>query len=265
MHCVDDTTELVADPDGSELLCWGDRCLRRPFRGRQVTRPAASSEPRPVVGPDQVCTGSRCDRFGPNLRAELERVSPEYRAATQDHATIALTWGGPVWDRASDRVILDGLDAARIEVLGNRLAAVTEPDRRSGFCSSASASLVDADGRARGEAFPIRSDGVAGVSTFAFDQERFLVFGSAGEITLIDHGHVDASSELVAVESGDHVHVQVRAVVRIGAAVDGDRAAILWCEGDDCYVTEVFAGGGRAKEQGALELGDDTMLPLCDT
>lgn len=265
MPCVDDTTDLLADPDSFELelLCWGDHCLRYPFHEPMVPRPATSSEPEPVVGPDEVCTGTRCDPLGPKLRAALEREDDgAHAAATQDHAKIVFA-GAKIWDRASDRVILEQFDAGRVEILGNRLVAVTDPGRWGG-CTAA-ASLVDARGRARGKSFPILSGGTQGISTLALHEDRFLVFGCYAEITLIDDGHVAVLGQLLTPQSADTLGVRVRAAVRLKSSIDSDRAAILWCTGSACHVTKVYARRDSPRAGSPLELHDEAVLPRCGT
>lgn len=263
MPCVDGTVELLANPQDPEveLLCWGDHCLRYPFQEQPVPRPAASREPEPEVGPDEVCTDTRCDPLGPRLRAALDREPQGASAsATQDHAKIAFS-GTKIWDRASDRLILERLDASRVEIVGNRLLAVTEPGRWGG--RTAAASLLDARGRARGRSFPILSGGAQGESTLVLDERRFLTFGGNGEITLIDHDHVAELGRLLSPQSAEAIRVRVRAAVRLKSTTGSDRAAILWCTDGACNVTRVLACRSCPSEWSPMTLHEDAVLPRC--
>lgn len=156
-------------------------------------------------------------------------------------------------------MILERLDV-RLEILGNRLVAVTEPGRWGGL--TAAASLVDARGRARGKSFPILSGGAPGISTLALDEDRFLVFGGSAEITLIDRGHVAVLGQLLTPQSGETLSVRVRAAVRLESSIGSDRAAILWCTDSACHVTGVFAYRDSPREWSPMKLDGDAVLPV---
>jgi hypothetical protein len=93
--------------------------------------------------------------------------------------------------------------------------------------------------------------------------DRFVVFGGAGEITLIDRGNVHLAGWLQAPQhfAGRMV---VRGAVRIGRSFeDDDRAAVLWCAGGACHVTRVFARRDTPVQEDEMWLFDDAVLPLC--
>lgn len=279
LPCVDDHTELRIGHDGAgrpvPVLCWGDHCIDDD-RSPVPTPPApatAASTPAAVVGLEQVCTGARCDPLGPRLRRVLAKADPgDHRSATRDHAAIAIQRDGAaeVWNRASDRridlgtsPIVDGdsePDAMpeSIDVLGDFLLVSWDCHE---WCSS-EAILLDARGRPSGDglveirrASP-RGASRIGTSIVAAGDDRFLVFGLFGEVSVIERGHVIARSLLVSPASGP-IEFDARGLP------DGDgNLDALWCHDATCQVTRISLWQEPAQGW-RIDLGDRLVLPRC--
>jgi hypothetical protein len=278
LPCVDDRTELRighGERRTVPVLCWGDRCIGSD-RGAVPTPPApvtAASPPAAVVGPEQVCTGARCDPLGPRLRAVLAKSDPDDpRSATRDHAAIVV-WRDravEVWNRASDRQIglntspiIDG-DAKpdttpeSIDILGDFLLVSWDCHE---WCSSV-ATLLDGRGRDTGtgvvEIRRARAHGVSrlGASIFAAGDDRFLVFGQFGQISMIAHGRVIARSSLVSPSAGA-IEFDARAVPDGEGNMDA-----LWCRDTTCYVTRISVLQQLGYDV-SIELEEHFVLPRC--
>jgi hypothetical protein len=273
--CVDDRAELRTGDSGDPILCWGDRCVDGGgIEGKAPPPPAtAASDPAPVVGPELVCTGTRCDRLGRRLRAVLAKPDPDRRvSATRDHRAIVIQSvldDDEIWDRASDRRIEPGESPVvdfpqpdthpeSIDVVGNLLLVAWGCHE---WCSSL-ARILDSRGRDTGtdsvEIAPAVPHGVSRIGSriFAAGEDRYLVFGLFGEVALIDHGRVMAQSSLV---SSDWSPGQVD--VRVIPGRDGAMNA-MWCRVGYCHLSRiVFIEQGRSRWQ--LELVDHAVFPRC--
>jgi hypothetical protein len=274
LPCVDETTELVADGEKA-VMCWGERCLADPADPssgvpRPPPAPAASPGPGIVVEARRVCTGARCDRLGPRLRAAVADAAPGQLSATRDHAAIVI--GGPgessaMWNRRADRRIdLEALrkpdegEVVSVDVLGNRVIVARSCME---YCS-AIARLVDARGRRRGRWFAMDPGwGEEPHRIVALDADHAVVFGRFGELTLLDHGRVAVSASLVP-DSAAQPHEAEAQVVRL----DDHTLAAQWCSGEApgraCHLTEIRARYRDASTaRGELEVVDLRVLPRC--
>jgi hypothetical protein len=278
LPCVDDRTELRIGRDGEDhavpVLCWGDHCIGADRRAVPAPpAPVAESEPTAVVGLEQVCTGARCDPLGPRLRAVLAKADPDdHRSATGDHAAIAIRREGgtvEVWNRASDRRIELGTSPIAddenaepdttpesIDVLGNYLLVSWDCHE---WCNS-EATVIDARGQPTGadplEIRPARGVSRLGTSIFAAGDDRFLVFGLFGEVSVIAGGDVIARSSLVSPAAGA-IEFDAHAIP------DGDGNMVaLWCHGETCQVNHISIRLERGRGW-QLELEDYLALPRC--
>lgn len=280
LPCVDDRTELRISHDGDgyprPVLCWGDRCIDHD-RSAVPAPPApvtVAGPPDPVVGLEQVCTGARCDPLGPRLRAVLAKADPEaHRAATRDHAAIVIqrqSDASEVWNRAADRridvgtsPIVDGdaepdTEPESVDVVGDFLLVAWGCHE---WCSSL-ASLLDARGRDTGTGVvdirPAPSRGVSrhGTSIFAAGNDRYLVFGLFGKVSMIERGRVIVRSSLVSPSAG-----AVELTVRALPDGRGDMEA-LWCHADTCQVTRIWLAPPIGQDR-YLELEYHLALPRC--
>jgi hypothetical protein len=245
MPCFTDETQLVAD-GGRALLCWGERCLPDlDDPASTVARPARAIEPpETVVGADRVCSGARCDRLGPRLRAAVADAAGRQLSATRDHAAIVIgDRGGPfeVWNRAADRKVdlpppaADEGQVVSVDVIGDFLIVARSCEE---FCS-AIARIVDPRGHGRRDRFAAMPDwGEPDRGIVALDAEHFLVFGLFGEITLIARNRVVAAAELLPAQARQP-HQAKAQVVRL----DERTLAAAWCSGSEhdevCHVTRI--------------------------
>jgi hypothetical protein len=268
----DDQIQLVAD-GGRALLCWGERCLPDlDDPAATVARPApANRPPETVVGAEQVCSGARCDRLGPRLRAAVADAAGRRLSATRDHAAIVIgDRFGPfaVWNRAGDRQVGLGSPAkgegqvVNVDVIGDFLLVARSCEE---FCS-AIARIVDPRGRGRRDRFASMPDwGEPGSGIVALDADHFLVFGLFGEITLIARDRVVATAELLP----DHARQPHQANAQV-VRLDERTLVAAWCSGSEhnesCHVTRIAVGSvdlGARGEQPEIELESDRPLPLC--
>lgn len=273
LPCVDDRAELRTTDGGDPVVCWGDRCLDQ--GGSEVKAPArpatAASEPAPVVGPEQVCTGTRCDRLGRRLRRVLAKPDPDrHVTATRDHAAIVIQSEpglDEIWNRVSDQRIDPGESPVAeqeadthpesIEVLGNFLLVAWgchEP------CSSV-ARILDSSGQDLGtqsvDIPPAVPHGISriGSSIFAVDADRYLVFGMFGELALIEGGQVVAQNSLVA-SNGSSGDVDARAIL-----AGEDRMNALWCRDGYCHVSSIAFTAGKTWWE--IEIVEHGAYPRC--
>jgi hypothetical protein len=271
MPCFTDETELVAD-GGRALLCWGERCLPDlDDPASTVDRPSPATEPpETVVSAEQVCSGARCDRLGPRLRAAVAAGSR--LSATRDHAAVVIHDGGQsfeVWNRAADREVdLPPAAAAEgevvgVDVIGDFLIVARSCEE---YCS-AIAQIIDARGRRHGRPFASMPRwGEPDPGIVALDADHFLVFGLFGEIRLIARDRVIASAELLPERA--HPTDAAAQVVRL----DERTVVAAWCTGvrpeRDCHVTRisvVSVDRGARGEQPEIELESDRPLPFCSS
>jgi hypothetical protein len=286
--CVDDRTELriaasqTASQTGASepVLCWGDRCLSN--RDEPVAPPGAAaviSAPAAVVGPDQVCTGTRCDSLGPRLRAALAKLDPDRRvSATRDHAAIVVRheFAFEAWNRALDRRIdvgaapdpdwISGLhdtEPESIDVLGDLLLVSWSCHE---YCS-ATAEIRDARGRAMPgpdlaiEPLSVRENR-RGDSIVAVGDDRFLVLGLFGEVAMVAHGRVVAQDTLLRPDRPRDISLIQAQVVPGDAGPASSTVEVLWCAGRRCEVTNI-AGQRDNPQRWSLRFDRDFTLPLC--
>lgn len=269
MPCFTDATELVAD-GGRALLCWGERCvpdLDDP--AATVARPAlATRPPETVVGAERVCSGARCDRLGPRLRAAVADAAGRRLSATRDHAAIVIgERGGPfaVWNRAADREVdlpppaEDEGVVVGVDVIGDFLIVARSCEE---FCS-ALARIVDSRGRGRRDRFAAMPDwGESDAGIVALDAEHFLVFGRFGEIALIARDRVIASADLLPAQARQPHPAKVQ-VVRL----DERTLVAAWCSGSEhhevCHVTRIAVEVGGDGARPEITLDSDQALPSC--
>lgn len=270
--CFTDETQLVAD-GGRALLCWGERCLPDLDEpAATVVRPAPVTEPpETVVSAEQVCSGARCDRLGPRLRAAVADADGLRLSATRDHAAIVIGDHGErvaVWNRAADREVDLGApgknegQVVSVDVIGNFLLVARSCEE---FCS-AIGRIVDSRGRGRRDRFAAMPDwGDPDEGIVALDADHFLVFGLFGEITLIERDRVVATADLLP-DQARQPHQAKAQVVRL----DERTLAAAWCSGSEhgesCHVTQISVGSvdlGARGERLEIDLEFDRPLPLC--
>lgn len=283
LPCVDDRTELQtrpSSPAGSlePVLCWGEHCIAK--SGDPVaTPPGPAAVVEAVVGPDQVCTGARCDALGPRLRSVLAKPEPDRRlSATRDHAAIVIQheFAAEAWNRALDRPIhvgtsplenwIDGTfdtTPESIHVIGDSLLVAWSCYE---FCS-AMATVLDARGRpTRSPDLPIQPIAVRRGrfdSVVAVSDDRFFVFGLFGELAMISHGRVVAQDALQRTGTPGEIRLIQTQVVREDANPGSGAVDVLWCDDSRCEVTRIT---GRSDHQRwSLTFDRDFALPLCPT
>jgi hypothetical protein len=217
-----------------------------------------------VVDGERVCSGARCDRLGPRLRAAVAGSSGSRLSATRDHAAIVIgDREGPfaVWNRAADRPVDLGSPAEDegevegVEVIGDFLIVGRSCNE---YCSAISR-IIDSRGRLHdGEFSWMAHWGAADLDIAAMDADHFVVFGLFGEIALIARDRVIASASLEP-ERGLRPLESAPQVVRL----DARTLAVAWCAGGGCHRTrislEVGADGGRPE----IRLDSDQPLPHC--
>jgi hypothetical protein len=259
--------QLVGDGERA-LLCWGERCLADlDDPAATVARPAAVIQPpETVVDGERVCSGARCDRLGPRLRAAVASRGGGRLSATRDHAAIVLGDREDrfaVWNRAADRPVDLGApvpgddegEVVGVEVIGDFLIVGRSCNE---YCS-AIAEIIDARGRPRYGGFGwMPRWGAVDLDIVAMDADHFVVFGLFGEIALIARDRVIASADLLP-ERGRQPLESAPQVVRL----DARTLVAAWCAGGSCHRTrialEVGADGGRP----GIRLDSDPALPHC--
>jgi hypothetical protein len=261
----DDRTQLVADGDRA-LVCWGERCLADlEDPGATVARPAlVTRPPETVVDAERVCSGARCDRLGPRLRAAVAGSRGSRLSATRDHAAIVVgDRDGPfaVWNRAVDRPVDLGSPAddegevVGVEAIGDFLIVGRSCNE---YCSAIS-QIIDPRGRPHHGGFAwMPRWGAVDLDIVAMDADHFVVFGLFGEITLIARDRAIASADLLP-ERGLQPLEPAPQVVRL----DARTLVAVWCAAGGCHRTrislDVGADGGRPE----IRLDSDQVLPRC--
>jgi hypothetical protein len=272
MPCFTDETELISD-GGRALLCWGERCLPDlDDPASTVARPARAIEPpETVVSADRVCTGARCDRLGPRLRAAVADAAGSRLSATRGHAAIVIGDHDArlaVWNRAADREVdlpppdKDEGQVVSVDVIGDFLIVARSCEE---YCS-AIGRIVDPRGRGRRDRFAAMPDwGSSGSGIVALDAEHFLVFGRFGEITLIARDRVVAAAERLPDQARQPHQAKAQVVW-----LDERTVVAAWCSGseheEDCHVTRiavVSVDRGARGEQPEIELESDRPLSFC--
>jgi hypothetical protein len=267
---MDDRADLVADGTRA-LVCWGERCLADlDDPASTVARPASPAEPPETVVADRVCSGARCDRLGPRLRAVVADADAagSQLSATHDHAAIVIRDRGDsfqVWNRAGDRQVDLGRptddegEIVSVDVIGDFLIVARACNE---FCSSI-ARIIDARGHRHGNLFALSPGwGGEGARVVGVDADHFLAFGLFGELTLIAHGRVIASADLMP-EHARQPHATAAHVVRL----EDHTLAAAWCTGfapdEGCHLTRISIDDGSEGSRPEITLDSDRPLPAC--
>src|SRR4051812_14998605 len=205
--CFDDErTQLVADGDRA-LICWGERCLADlDDPAAAVARPAAVIQPpatviEAVIDAERVCSGARCDRLGPRLRAAMAGRSGSRFTATRDHAAIVIgdrDGRFAVWNCAADRPVDLGAptedegEVVGVEVIGDFLLVGRSCNE---YCSAIT-EIIDSRGRPRYGGFGwVARWGAHDPGGVAVGVGHFVVVGVFGGVTLIARGRGSAAAD----------------------------------------------------------------------
>lgn len=213
--------------------------------------PAPPPPATTTVAADRVCTGTRCDPVGPHLATAIRRG--EDLAATSDHAAVVV--GKTLWNRVRDHEVAlgDDQDIVAVQVLGNRVMASRSCDE---WCSE-QAELLDANGRIQGPTFPSKPnwDHGPGPGFVAVGDDRFLVLGMMGEVTLIAGGKAVVLASVLATHASHprEVHFEVK------PAAPGV-VAYRWCDLAGCHI-----GSFHVETDGppGLVIFEERVLPEC--
>lgn len=99
-------------------------------------------------------------------------------------------------------------------------------------------------------------------SVVAVGDDRFLVFGLFGEVTMIAHGRVVAGNVLLRTGSPPFISLIQAQVIPEPTEHEGSTVEALWCAASSCEVTRI-AGRRDEHHEWKLSFGRAFTLPLC--
>lgn len=259
------------------LLCWGSDCVwngvptKRPVprpitleHRHEIGGPTVGITPVAAVKDDQACTADRCDPLGPNAKAAIASASSIQVTSDRE----ALVIDSRVWSRSKDREIafppalkLEG-EIETVTVLGNWIAYGRGCNE---YCNE-TGRVLDSRGRlASTNTFPIGGANGPAHAPIDLAGDRFLVFTSFDDVTLIEKGKPTAHTSVGAARGviGDP---PVSARV-IALAIDDDEVAMEVCTRVGCELATLrvdqWDEGPNRPQSSHLAYHVERQLPRC--